>query len=115
MSTPVSKGFKFSEKMGLKVSVSASDTPKTKSNKSEYLSSLKALNTQVTSWIKSHVDQNPLVDLTPVFKDYERHIGEMRTRCHIKPSGSAEKPGVKAGEIFCKNAKKNLDENSRKR
>jgi len=95
--TPVSKGFQFSEKMGLKVAMSASDTPKTKSNKGEYLSNLKSLNTQVTSWIKSHVDQNPLIDLTPVFKDYEKHISEMRTKCNIKASvsGSAEKAQMK--------------------
>ena len=97
VSTPVSKGFQFSEKMGLKVALSASDTPKTKTNKGEYLSNLKALNTQVTSWIKSHVDQNPLIDLTPVFKDYEKHISEMRTKCNIKASaiGSADKAEMK--------------------
>ena len=97
VSTPISKGFQFSEKMGLKVAMSASDTPKTKTNKGEYLSNLKSLNTQVTSWIKSHVDQNPLIDLTPVFKDYEKHISEMRTKCNIKASviGSAEKAEMK--------------------
>jgi len=97
VSTPVSKGFQFSEKMGLKVAMSASDTPKTKSNKGEYLSSLKSLNTQVTSWIKSHVDQNPLIDLTPVFKDYEKHISDMRNKCSIKAPvmDSAEKAGMK--------------------
>ena len=97
MSTPVSKGFQFSEKMGLKVAMSASDTPKTKSSKGEYLSSLKSLNTQVTSWIKSHVDQNPLIDLTPVFKDYEKHISDMRNKCNIKAPvmDSAEKAGMK--------------------
>jgi len=97
VSTPVSKGFQFSEKMGLKVAMSASDTPKTKSNKGEYLSSLKSLNTQVTSWIKSHVDQNPLIDLTPVFKDYEKHISDMRNKCNIKAPvmDSAEKAGMK--------------------
>ena len=97
VSTPVSKGFQFSEKMGLKVALSASDTPKTKTNKGEYLSNLKALNTQVTSWIKSHVDLNPLIDLTPVFKDYEKHISEMRTKCNIKASvmGSADKAEMK--------------------
>jgi len=94
MNTPVAKGFNFSDKMGLKVDMNASDTPKTKSNKTEYLSNLKALNNQVTSWIKTHVDQNPLVDLTPVFKDYEKHIGELKTKFNIHASIS-EKPGVK--------------------
>jgi len=40
----------------------------------EYLSHLKALNIQVTEWIKKHVDDNPLVILSPVFKDYEKHL-----------------------------------------
>ena len=48
----------------------------------------------MTSWIKTHVDQNPLVDLTPVFKDYEKHIGELKTKFNIHASIS-EKPGVK--------------------
>merc|ERR1719471_278218 len=49
--TTGTKGFQFSDKMGLKMDVnSTTDTPKTKSKKGEYLSNLKALNTQVTSW-----------------------------------------------------------------
>ena len=34
--------------------------------------------TQVTNWIKSHVDENPLVDLSPVFKDYGKHLQQLR-------------------------------------
>ena len=59
-------------------------------SKKEYLSNLKSLNTQVTSWINTHVDQNPLVDLTPVFKDYEKHIGNLRIKHNITTSGSKE-------------------------
>merc|ERR1719334_95070 len=62
------------------------DTPKTKTRRNEYLASLKALNVQVTSWIKSHVDDNPLVDLTPVFVDYEKHIGELKTKFNVQAS-----------------------------
>ena len=40
---------------------------------------------QVTNWIKSHVDSNPLVDLSPVFADYSRHLQALR---------SVAKPGV---------------------
>jgi len=83
--------FKFSsnEKVGSKVRLEASDTPQTKSKKGEYLADLKALNIQVTNWIKSHVDGNPLVDLTPVFKDYEKHINEMRKKFNIQASISS--------------------------
>jgi len=62
----------------------------TKSKKGEYLSNLKSLNNQVTSWIKTHVDQNPLVDLTPVFKDYEKYIGNLRIKHNITTSASKE-------------------------
>ena len=77
-----------------------SGTPKkadapTKARRREYLASLKTLNTQVntnyfqlddylpgqnqvTNWIKSHVDENPLVDLSPVFKDYGKHLQQLR-------------------------------------
>ena len=34
---------------------------------------------QVTNWIKSHVDSNPLVDLSPVFADYSRHLQALRS------------------------------------
>ena len=35
---------------------------------------------QVTNWIKSHVDENPLVDLSPVFKDYGKHLEQLRLK-----------------------------------
>ena len=89
--TSAGKGFRFTDKIGSKLDSDASDTPKTKSKKGEYLSHLKSLNTQVTSWIKTHVDKNPLVDLTPVFKDYEKHIGKLRTKYNISaPSAPPE-------------------------
>jgi len=43
----------------------------------EYLSHLKALNVQVLAWLKQHVDSNPLVILSPVFKDYDKHLEEI--------------------------------------
>jgi len=43
----------------------------------EYLSHLKALNLQVLAWLKQHVDSNPLVILSPVFKDYDKHLEEI--------------------------------------
>jgi len=80
--------FKFSsnEKVKSKINLEATDTPQTKSKKGEYLANLKALNTQVTNWIKSHVDENPLVDLTPVFNDYDKHINELKSKFNIQAS-----------------------------
>lgn len=49
--------------------------PKGKSN--DYYSKLKGLNESVSNWIKKHVDANPLINLQPIFKDYERYFNEL--------------------------------------
>lgn len=58
--------------------------------KKSYLPSLKNLNESVLAWIKSHVDKNPFCILTPVFKDYEKHLSE------IMKSKEAEKTEIVA-------------------
>uniref|UniRef100_UPI00358EE6B0 nuclear pore complex protein Nup50 n=1 Tax=Myxine glutinosa TaxID=7769 RepID=UPI00358EE6B0 len=40
----------------------------------EYKHHLRSLNCAVRDWISSHVDRNPLCDLTPVFHDYKEHL-----------------------------------------
>ncbi|KAJ8956177.1 hypothetical protein NQ318_020728 [Aromia moschata] len=47
----------------------------TKSN--DYFSKLKGLNENVASWIKRHVDANPLINLQPIFRDYEQYFKEL--------------------------------------
>jgi len=54
-------------------SVEKSSTPSTSN---EYLSKVKALNIAVAEWIKSHVDENPLCILTPIFDDYRKYLKE---------------------------------------
>merc|ERR1719234_256833 len=76
-------GFLFSSTEKVSGTPKKADAP-TKARRKEYLASLKALNTQVTNWIKSHVDENPLVDLSPVFKDYGKHLQQLRTKFDIK-------------------------------
>ena len=44
---------------------------------SQYLSHIKALNVQVLSWLKMHIDKDPLIILSPVFKDYEKHLNDI--------------------------------------
>lgn len=39
-----------------------------------YLDLLRALNVGVSQWISNHVEKNPYVDLTPIFRDYEKHL-----------------------------------------
>ncbi|XP_074026064.1 nuclear pore complex protein Nup50 [Leptinotarsa decemlineata] len=52
--------------------------PKSTDKKSEiYYSKLKGLNESVSNWIKKHVDANPLINLQPIFKDYEQYFKEL--------------------------------------
>jgi len=76
-------GFLFSSTEKVSGTPKKADAP-TKARRKEYLASLKTLNIQVTNWIKSHVDENPLVDLSPVFKDYGKHLQQLRTKFDIK-------------------------------
>ena len=41
---------------------------------SKYLEQLRSLNVSVSDWIAKHVRDNPFVDLTPIFRDYETHL-----------------------------------------
>ncbi|XP_026491651.1 nuclear pore complex protein Nup50 [Vanessa tameamea] len=43
-----------------------------------YYSKLKGLNESVSAWIKKHVEEGPLCILTPIFKDYEKHLKEIQ-------------------------------------
>lgn len=43
----------------------------------DYLHQLECLNTSVAEWITQHVQRNPLVDLTPIFRDYEAYLSSL--------------------------------------
>jgi nuclear pore complex protein Nup50 len=60
-------------------------------NTNVYLKSIEALNHGVCAWIQKHVDQNPFVDLTPVFNDYRKHMNDLES----KVSPCKDSPGVK--------------------
>ncbi|XP_069759561.1 nuclear pore complex protein Nup50 isoform X2 [Narcine bancroftii] len=45
-----------------------------KMGSNEYNRQLAALNCSVRDWITKHVNENPLCDLTPIFRDYEKHL-----------------------------------------
>lgn len=34
----------------------------------------------MVQWIQSHIEKNPLVDLTPVFDDYKKHLAELEQK-----------------------------------
>jgi nuclear pore complex protein Nup50 len=56
----------------------------------DFLAHLKALNVQVTEWIRRHIEDNPLVILSPVFKDYETHLKEITEK--FPPTSAAVPP-----------------------
>lgn len=58
----------------MKFSSNASDTRPTSTTEDDYLHQLECLNTSVAEWISQHVQRNPLVDLTPIFRDYEAYL-----------------------------------------
>jgi len=67
---------------GSSISTSTSNTivPSglTGNKKSEnYCARLKGLNESVSKWISRKVEENPLISLQPIFKDYEKYLGDI--------------------------------------
>jgi nuclear pore complex protein Nup50 len=54
--------------------LNGNSTEKKNESKSTYHSSLKELNHAFLAWIKKHVEEDSLVNLTPCFKSYEDHL-----------------------------------------
>ncbi|XP_051547569.1 nuclear pore complex protein Nup50-like isoform X2 [Myxocyprinus asiaticus] len=46
----------------------------------EYNRQLTALNCSVRDWIAKHVNDSPLCDLNPIFRDYERHLASIERK-----------------------------------
>ena len=78
----------------------ASNSKPTSKHSTQYLSHLKALNNQVLAWLKMHIESNPLVILSPVFKDYETHLEEINTKYGASSSSEeVSAPAPKEKEI----------------
>ncbi|XP_016890305.1 nuclear pore complex protein Nup50 isoform X1 [Cynoglossus semilaevis] len=60
-------------------------------NSKEYSRQLTALNCSVRDWITKHVNDNPLCDLQPIFKDYERHLASIERQYGSGAGVSEEK------------------------
>ena len=58
----------------------ASHSPHLPPRSNEYMQQLASLNTSVSQWIRKHVDTNPYVDLTPIFRDYQTHLRNIDTK-----------------------------------
>ncbi|XP_023944324.2 nuclear pore complex protein Nup50 [Bicyclus anynana] len=47
-------------------------------NELMYYNNLKALNKSVCAWINKHVEETPLCILSPIFRDYDKHVTNLR-------------------------------------
>uniref|UniRef100_A0A8B9RMR2 Nucleoporin 50 n=1 Tax=Astyanax mexicanus TaxID=7994 RepID=A0A8B9RMR2_ASTMX len=57
------------------------------------------LNCSVRDWITKHVNDNPLCDLNPIFRDYERHLASIEKKygsCSTAADSKHEKPAAAA-------------------
>ncbi|XP_048863340.1 nuclear pore complex protein Nup50 [Brienomyrus brachyistius] len=62
-------------------------------NSREYSRQLTALNYSVRDWITKHVNDNPLCDLNPIFRDYEQHLASIERQYGGGSEGEAAKQG----------------------
>ena len=50
----------------------------------------------MSAWIKTHIEKNPYVFLSPVFKDYEKHIKDIEEK--FKTTKSSEEGSSTKGK-----------------
>ncbi|KAH1019736.1 hypothetical protein HUJ04_009518 [Dendroctonus ponderosae] len=80
------------------------------SKKSEkYCSKLKGLNESVSKWIAKKVEENPLISLQPIFKDYDRYLEDIEKEESEKPASTVA-PALKANTADEQSAKKTSDD-----
>nr|XP_002188759.3 nuclear pore complex protein Nup50 [Taeniopygia guttata]XP_030119241.3 nuclear pore complex protein Nup50 [Taeniopygia guttata]XP_030119243.3 nuclear pore complex protein Nup50 [Taeniopygia guttata] len=70
-----------------------------------YHRQLAALNCSVRDWIVKHVNSNPLCDLSPIFRDYERYLASIEQQHGGSTDSSPENesgktPGPQAAPVF---------------
>ena len=78
---------------------SSKDNVESNEYNEDYLAHLKALNLQVTEWIKRHVEENPLVLLSPVFLDYEKHLKVISEKYQTKTPAKENSSGTTSFQI----------------
>ncbi|NXM15244.1 NUP50 protein, partial [Ploceus nigricollis] len=84
---------------------SSGGTPSTAHGSGAYHKQLAALNCSVRDWIVKHVNSNPLCDLTPIFRDYERYLASIEQQHGGSSDSSSENessktPGPQAVPVF---------------
>ncbi|KAL1122623.1 hypothetical protein AAG570_002950 [Ranatra chinensis] len=72
-----------------------SENSSVKYSRTVYLSRLRGLNEHFIEWIREHVEKkNPCCILTPVFRDYEKYLEEIRKECGEPPLNVSEEEKV---------------------
>ncbi|XP_072529337.1 nuclear pore complex protein Nup50 [Salminus brasiliensis] len=79
-------------------SLSVSSGGSSSSSSKEYNRQLTALNCSVRDWITKHVNDNPLCDLNPIFRDYERHLASIEKKYGSGSSAADTKQEAAAAE-----------------
>lgn len=69
------------------------------SSNKEYNRQLTALNYSVRDWITKHVNDNPLCDLNPIFRDYERHLATIESKYGSSATAGEQQPGKQTNSI----------------
>ncbi|XP_069870601.1 nuclear pore complex protein Nup50-like [Dipodomys merriami] len=81
-------------------SFSSSSSSSTKAGTgSAYREQLACLNRSVRDWIVKHVDTNPLCDLTPIFKDYEKYLAAIEEQRESSSSSSGSGSDAAGGSL----------------
>eukprot|EP00058_Branchiostoma_floridae_P005441 XP_002590929.1 hypothetical protein BRAFLDRAFT_129561 [Branchiostoma floridae] len=69
----------------------------------QYCAQLQGLNRSLLQWLQKHVDNNPICDLTPSFRDYEKHLRDIEASTSGGAGtfgGAAGKPALDSGFKF---------------
>uniref|UniRef100_A0A8C5PQB0 Nuclear pore complex protein Nup50 n=1 Tax=Leptobrachium leishanense TaxID=445787 RepID=A0A8C5PQB0_9ANUR len=75
-------------------SAPTSASPQKKSSSSDYNKQLSSLNCSVRDWIVKHVNANPLCDLSPIFRDYEKHLSTIEQTYGSSTDSGSESDGI---------------------
>lgn len=86
---PASSGLTFASSAS-DLNGAASRSSASCSSGGEYDKQLTALNCSVRDWISKHVDDNPLCDLNPIFRDYERHLASIERQYGAPADAASE-------------------------
>ncbi|XP_040295076.1 nuclear pore complex protein Nup50 isoform X2 [Bufo bufo] len=82
--------FSTAKTNGEKPSPTSGSGPNRSVSSSDYNKQLASLNCSVRDWIVKHVNANPLCDLTPIFKDYDKHLSTIEQKYGVSTDSGSE-------------------------